>query len=562
MAYAAVPSAQDLIARADKLAADRAVLDSNLEQVRELFYPTAPKFTGKGTPGEKVHEKVFDSTPENAGEFLAAGLQSLLTNPGTIWFDLSTLDKDLMKNEGVARWLESARDGMLADFNSPKSNFTPQQHEKYMELVTFGTGVMYIADRPAKSILFSSRPLAECTIAESDEGLVDTLYRRFTLTARQAVQQWGEAVPEKVGKASADPKKQDTEFKFLHCTEPRPGPHGAARDRKPFASYYVAIDEKVVMQVGGYDEFPYTVPRWSKRAGEVYGRGPGMKTLADARMLQRMMKTTIRGAEKIVDPSLLVADDGVLSPVRVMPAGKTYVRWDTMQGAGAPVRPLQTGGRPELGLELIERTRKSIQEGNYNDLFKFARDPNMKATVYLGILDQVMQALNPIIGRMQVEDLGQLIDRVFAIKFRRGDFDAPPPELEGQPLKVEYVSPVAKTQRVSAVRGLGQWMELWAPMAQAKPEIMDLLDEQPAMRDSADLLGLSKTWLRSADKIAAMAAERTRVQEAAARAAGAQQTAETLATGAKGAKALSDAMGGAAMNGPAAAPPQPMGAAA
>jgi hypothetical protein len=43
----------------------------------------------------------------------------------------------------------------------------------------------------------------------------------------------------------------------------------------PVASIYIERKTKHVLQNGGFEEFPYAVPRWYKVAGEKYGRSPG-----------------------------------------------------------------------------------------------------------------------------------------------------------------------------------------------------------------------------------------------------------------------------------------------
>lgn len=506
---------ESIVKRFERLASDRATLDTHLEQVRELFYPTSAPITSKGTPGEKAHDKVLDSTPEQAAELLAAGLQSRLTNPSVKWFQLRVVDDALEENEAVSLWLEDTADRMYAVFNSPLTNFAPQQHEKYMDLVSYGTGVMYIADRPGRLPLFSARPLAECFLGESEEGFIDTVFRRFELTARQAAQRWPGKLPEKIAKAADDPKMQDQKFAFIHAVYPRAERDPGKIDRRnlPWASVWVAMDGKTMIDEGGFHEMPYTTPRWTKRAGEVYGRGPGMKALADARMLQRIMRVTIRGNEKIIDPPLIVADDGVMSPVRVTPSGLNFARWDLMSGSGSPIRPLETGGRPEVGDAFMQDVRKRIEAAFYMPLLQFARDPQMTATQVLQITEQVMESMNPILGRMQVEDLGKLIDRTFGIMLRAGLFEEPPEEIQGQEIKVEYVSPVAKSQRIGEARAVAQLYEVAAPLVQSNPELLDNLDGDATFRGLADLLGVRKDYMRPVEVRDDMRGARQQVAE-------------------------------------------------
>lgn len=528
----------DLIARAERRRADRATFDSHFEEIRELFYPFAASFVGTQTAGQKVHDKVFDSTGEQAVDLLVAGLLARLTSPVERWFSIRAMEETLNEDDDVNAWTEAVTDRLYAVFNSPSSNFASQQHEKYLDLSTFGSGCMYIYEKPGiATTMFATRPLAECYFGEDSEGRVDSVDRWFKLTARQAVQKWQGRAGSKVAAAAADPKKQDDLFEFLHAVYPRADRDAAKADTRnmPVAECYINVSEKSEIVQSGFEEFPYSCPRWSKRAGEVYGRGAGVKTLADNKMLQRVMKVTIRGTEKIVDPPLLVADDGVVGPVRLTPAGLSYARAETMQGAGAPVRPLLTGGRPDLGEEFMAGIRKRIESGFYTPLLQFARDPKMTATQVLQIDEQTQMSLAPLLGRLQAEDLNPMIQRVYGIELRAGRLPEPPMQLQGQPLKVEYVSPLARLQKISRAKALAQTMELIAPLAQANPEILDNFDLDKASRETGVLLGMAIDWLRPLKDVEAMRKARQQVQEQQAQ----LQQAAMLAEGAgKAAPAL------------------------
>src|SRR3546814_4077959 len=102
---------------------------------------------------------------------------------------------------------------------------------------------------------------------------------------------------------------------------------------------------------------PYMVPRWSKDAGEIYGRSPGWNALPDQKMLNEMSRTVLKAAQKAVDPPLMVADDGVLMPLRTHPGGINVVRAGAL--SNDPLRPL----RPEehtSELQSLSRTSYAV----------------------------------------------------------------------------------------------------------------------------------------------------------------------------------------------------------
>jgi hypothetical protein len=518
--------AVQIIARAERLRSDRGTLDSHREEIKDLIYPSGDSFITIQAPGQKAHQKVFDSTGEQASELLAAALQAMLADPNSKWLAMRSLDPAIADDEECQLWMEMATDRMDAVYKSPRANFAPQQHEKYMDLSAYGMGAMYIADRPGDLPLFSARPLIEIFCAENADGRIDTNYRWFEMTAEQAVtcpEFRGLDLGEKIKIAAADAKKKDNKFKFVHAIYPREGGKADALSpkRRAFASCFVAVDDKKLIKEGGYHEFPFALPRWMKRAGEVYGRGPGMQVLADVKMLQRAMKITIRGVEKIVDPALLVADEGVLSPVRVSPSAMIHVRQDLLTGASSPVRPLLTGGKPDLAEEFMQGVRKRILAGFKADLIQFARDPNMTATQYLGITEQTMTVLAPIVARLQMEDLGPMNDRLFGIMWRGGmlfDFErwpelGYPAKLQGADLRFEYVSPMVKARRVGEARAVAQWFEIMKPAIDRDPSVLDNMDLDQTGRGVADIVGIRKSWMRGTDKVLALRQQQRQIAE-------------------------------------------------
>ena len=89
-----------------------------------------------------AQELVFDGTAILAAELLAASLHGMLTNGSTSWFGLRFSDDELNGDDEAKEWLQSVEDVMYQAFN--RSNFQEQIAELYLDLVTFGTAVMFV----------------------------------------------------------------------------------------------------------------------------------------------------------------------------------------------------------------------------------------------------------------------------------------------------------------------------------------------------------------------------------------------------------------------------------
>ena len=107
-------------------------------------------------------EQIFDSSPIQAVELLAASLHGMLTNPSTPWFTLRFQDEEIENEDEAKLWLEASTDAMYTAFN--RSNFQQEIFELYHDLITFGTAAMFIEEDEEDFIKFSTIHIDEVYI--------------------------------------------------------------------------------------------------------------------------------------------------------------------------------------------------------------------------------------------------------------------------------------------------------------------------------------------------------------------------------------------------------------
>jgi hypothetical protein len=459
--------------------------------------PRRGDFKAKQARGSSTRfDKVFDSTAPLANEQLASGLHGHLTNTAERWFSLRV--PGIEPSDSISRWLQSTVDAMFErTFNVASSNFITSVHEMYLDIGSYGTGVFFTEDRPGKSVGFRSFHLADCYAMENHEGVIDTLYRKYKHTARQLMELYAPILPEKFKDIAT--KNPFQEFTCIHAVEPRSSINYDKKDKSsmPWKSCYVLVEEKLMLKEGGYQEFPYMVPRWSKTSGEVYGRSPSMTCMPDIKMVNEMMKTTIRAAQKATDPPLMVPDDGFMMPLRTIPGGLNYYR----SGTADKIEPLIGGERPDIGLDFIESRREHITKSFHVDWMSLAEGPQMTATEVLQRQEDKMRLMGPMVGRLQSEFLGPLIERVFAVMNRRGELPQPPSDVEGVDLQIDYVSPVARAQKSTLVFNFARFLEQMGPLTQMKPEVFDNIDADATFRWAHKTLDAPMETLIDAEKV-------------------------------------------------------------
>jgi len=483
-----------LLSRFDRLQGQRENWETHWQEVADYMQPRKADVTKRRARGDKRMEQVFDSSPIQAVELLAASLHGMLTNPSTPWFTLRFKDEEIENDDEAKLWLEASTDAMYTAFN--RSNFQQEIFELYHDLITFGTAAMFIEEDDDDIIKFSTRHINEVFIAENDKGRIDTIYRKFKISARAAIQKFGEAVSADVQtKAKKDPYE---EIEILHAVYPRNDFNPNKRDKAnmPFESVYMEYKNGNELSVGGFREFPFVVPRYLKASNEIYGRSPAMTALPDVKMLNEMSKTTIKAAQKQVDPPLLVPDDGFLLPVRTVPGGLNFYR----SGTRDRIEPLNIGANNPLGLNMEQQRRDSIRAVFYVNQLMMQQGPQMTATEVIQRNEEKMRLLGPVLGRLQSELLKPLIDRVFAVLLRNNMLPQAPEFLSGRDVEIEYVSPLAKAQKSTELQSIMRAVEILGSLANVAP-VFDYVNFDNLVKHLADIVGVPQKILKTQSQV-------------------------------------------------------------
>tara|TARA_R110000850_G_scaffold13905_2_gene44635 strand:- start:1302 stop:2978 length:1677 start_codon:yes stop_codon:yes gene_type:complete len=524
--------------RCSKMESQRQTWENHWQEILDYVMPRKAEVSFQRSKGEKRTEVLFDSTAVTACTLLAASLQGTLTSPSLPWFSLKLRDQDLNQERDIQVWLEDTASRMYDVFN--ESNFNTEVHELYLDLVSIGTGALFVEESRKgfneEGVHFNALHIKEYFIAENINGKVDTLYRKYKLTARQAVQEFGEDnVGEKVLEAAKE--KPDKIFNFIHAVEPTEDYEratGKSATKLPFHSCHVCMEDKMKVRVGGYNEFPYLVPRWSKATGEIFGRSPSYNALPDIKTVNKAVEIGLKAWAKAIDPPLLVQDDGVIGRVRMTPGGITVVRND-----GA-IKPLQIGSNWQITDMKENQLRTAIRQAYYSDQLQLQEGPQMTATEVQVRYELMQRLLGPTLGRFQSEFLNPLIERIFGIMLRNDALLERPEMLTEAEIDIEYVGPLARSQRMEEVTAIDRLYELVFGVAQADPSIMDLINHDVAMRARATLLGVPKTILRGQDEVDAIREQRAEQQQMQQQMAMQQQQSEIQKTQGEAASNMAD----------------------
>ncbi len=509
-----------ILRRHDASVAVRGNWDSLCQEIADRVWPQMADFqTVERSEGDKRTERMYDATPALALQKFAAAVESFSTPRNQRWNKLATTDDALNRSQAVKAYLDDVNNLLYRVRYSPRAAFATQTHEVYTSFGAFGSGVMLIEDDPAAAqIRYKSVSMAGLSMLENQHGSVDTLFRLFKQTLRQIVQRFGlDALPERLrGKFERSP---DDRIDVLHYIAPnedymrgRIGPRG-----QPWQSCWIIPGERHLLRKSGYAGQPFVVCRYMTAPNEVMGRSPAWLALSNIKVLNEQKKTLLKAAHKAVDPPLLAADDGILGVYSQVPGA---VNFGGLNAQGeAMVKPLFTGARLDIGLDMMDKEREIINDAFLVTLFQIlVETPTMTATEVMERAQEKATLLAPVIGRIQSEMLGPLIEREIQILADAGQLPPMPDELleaEGE-YRIEYTSPMAKAMRASEGVAIIRTLESVTALAQVRPDVLDTFDLDEAARELADINGVPAKIVREREAVRAMKEDRAQQEQAAA----------------------------------------------
>jgi hypothetical protein len=499
--------ASDILDKHERMRQQRVYFEKIWQDIADRIIPRKADFKrqrGKITEpkGERRTEKVFDAAPALALDRFAAAMHSLVTPRNQQWHSLRPQDPALAEDQKVKAYLEEVNKLLFSARYS--ANFDNQVHECYFDSGAFGNMGMFVGDRLGRSLYYRTVPVDQLFFMENEYGVIDLVHREFTMTARQAAQKFGvQKLPMQIRDAAE--KRPEQEFWFVHCVKPREDADVFRKDYRgmAFASYFIAVESREIVGEGGYRSFPYAVSRYAVTAGEVYGRGPAQIILPDVMMLNEMNRTTIQAAQLAVLPPLLAHRDGILDAIRMTPAAINYGGVD--DNGRQMIQPLSSGGRPDIGLELMDQKRALINDAFWNTLFQILVDtPNMTATEAMLRAQEKGALLAPTASRIESEFLNPMVERELDILAAAGALPPMPDQLleAGGLFDVEYTSPLERARRAEEGVAILRTFEQLAPLAQvAGPSVFHRFNFDEAARVLADVNGVPAKVMYSDEEL-------------------------------------------------------------
>jgi hypothetical protein len=483
---------QDHIQRLGQLKLQRELWRPLWQDITDYVLPRRTFWDVDDSSGKTPSTKAYDGTAIASLQLLVDGMQGNMVSAAFPWLHMVMEDRRLQTIPGVADHLESIDEIILAVYQ--RTQFYESMNEFLMDLGSIGTAVMLVEDDVRnRSILFSTRHMKECYIAENRAGLVDVLYRGFTMTNRQIVETWPDKIDERRKELAAS-----TPFSrgnIIHATFPSAdqGFRTIEEPRGAYTDLYIDQDMQKLLDPGGYYEtFPYLVGRWRKNSDEVYGRSPAADAIQDILRVNQMAKDLLHTGHMASDPPLMLPAS-LKGKERIVPHGFNYMASDEQ------IRTVDYSGSYPIGRDQQEAVEEQIKEIFRSKIFlllqQLEHGPYTATEIRQRVAEQVA-VLGATIGRFNNEVLVPLVRRTYGILRQTGTIPAPPPQLQGR-MKVELQGPLAQAQRrTHQSQGVDAGMEFLERAVKLLPDGMDNVDQDEFYRIGLDAAGMPQRVIR------------------------------------------------------------------
>jgi hypothetical protein len=460
------------------------------------------------------HQKIIDSTGDDALRTMAAGFASGMSNPSMPWFKIFLADKELMEYKPVKLWLEDTTERMYSVLS--RSNYYGSCVQVYKETGAFGTGAMYIEEDYETVIRCRTFTVGEYAIVlDSKNRLAGFATKRY-MTASQLVEEYGkENVSPEVLRVYEDGR----EIYILVCNLIKKNDSRIPGFKDARNKSFISIhweDGKLdqgELRVSGYDEFPTMCPRWETRnSSATYGIGPGWKALGDIKQLQKQHVQKLLAADKVNNPPTQ-RDANVDGESSFLPGGETFYSGTVPNGgvrAAYQINPDLNSMRLD-----IQETQGRIKNQFFYNLFLMFQGETGSATAteIMKKFQEKVQVLGPVYESFTDEFHDLALARVFAIMSRTGQIAEPPEELENKEFKFEYTSILAQALKMEGLTGVEQFSAFALDFIQAFPEAADVINADEVIKGHGEKIGLPVKMIRDENETMAIRQKRLQQQQ-------------------------------------------------
>ena len=456
--------------------------------------------------GQRRDQKIFDETAVVGVQEFASRLQSGLVPNFARWADLmSGSEVPPEQREKIDNELDDVTNYVFEVLQN--SNFSQEVHESFMDLAV-GTGILCVEEGDAiNPIVFSAIPLPHVVLDTGPDDRIDHVFRERKKVKFDHLEMMypNSTFSSKV--MSMMGRNQETTVLEVVCRD------YSRKNEEAYVHYAICMTTDTVLhkkEMRGLGSNPFICFRWSKCAGEVYGRGPLINALAAIKTTNLTIELILENAQMSISGIYQMEDDGVINPdtIQLVP-GSIIPKAMGSQG----LQPIQAAGRFDVAQLVLSDMRLNIKRALYNDMLGNPDKTPATATEVAERMADLSRRVGSAFGRLQAELVQPVLQRVIYILKKQGRIEVP--SVNGREVKVRSVSPLAQAQANQDISSVARYLELVGGVF--GPEMLQLLiDGEKTAVHLAKKFGVPESLIRDEEQrkqIAAMAQQMAQQQQ-------------------------------------------------
>ena len=501
--------AKQYLKRYEQAKAKRTNFVDVFEECYEYALPQRESFYYE-VSGQRRDDKIFDETAVVGVQEFASRLQSGLVPNFARWADLTAgSEVPQEQREAVNNDLDDVTEYVFEILQN--SNFAQEVHESFMDLAV-GTGILVCEEGDAiNPIRFSAIPLPHVILDTGPDDRIDHVFRErkgIRYDQLQMMYPKGE-YNSQLQALMGNQSDQTTTVLEVVCRD------YSMPNEEAYKHYAICMTTKSLLmkrEMRGLGSNPFICFRWSKCAGEVYGRGPLFNALSAIKTANLTVELVLENAQMAISGIYQMEDDGVVNPDTINLVPGTIIP-KAMGSAG--LQPIQSAGRFDVAQLNLDRAQTNIKRALYNDMLG---DPNRtpaSATEIAERMADLSRRIGAAFGRLQVELVQPVLQRVIYILKKQGRIEVP--MINGREVKIKSVSPLAQAQANQDITSVARFLEL--AQGAFGPEMMQLLiNSEETAAYLAKKFGVPDSLVRDAEERKQIVAFMQQMQQSQAQA--------------------------------------------
>jgi hypothetical protein len=474
------------------------------EECYEYTLPQRESFYSE-SPGRRRSDRIFDETAVVGVQEFASRLQAGIVPNYARWADLvAGTEIPPEQQKEVNLMLDEVTEYVFEILQN--SNFAQEVHETFLDCAV-GTGVLLVEEGDAlQPIRFKAIPLPQVTLDAGHNDTIDHVYRMRRIKMRDLQH----AYPN--GKLSDKMmmdmvKGGDKECEILEVV------YRNYFNTKEEEHIYCVIakeyEHKIMEETfKGVGSNPYVVYRWSKVAGEVYGRGPIQLALPAIKTANLVIELILENAQMSISGMYQVEDDGVINVDNIQLIPGTII---PKAGGSSGLTPIAPAGNFNVSDLVLRDMRTNIKKALYNDMLGTPNEKTpMTATEIAERMADLSRQIGAAFGRLQAELVNPVLQRVIYILKKQGRIQIP--VVNGREIKIRSSSPLAQAQHQQDVATIDRFLGMM--QMRVGPELLNILIKQDEVaKFIASKLGIPEELIRSEQEMQEAAMQLQQLQQ-------------------------------------------------